>query len=227
MIDFDTILYQVSVWIIPVVTAITLHEAAHGWVAWRLGDDTARRMGRVTFNPFSHIDKIGTIILPAFLLLVKSPFLFGYAKPVPVNFDALGSPKRDMVLVAAAGPAMNIVMAFVAVLSAHLLVFVDGEARLWLLDNIENALLINVLLAVFNMLPLPPLDGGKVVTGLLPLPMAIKFARLERYGLALVFALFLLPPLIGREIGFDLNPVAWVLEPVMEVVFMILLQFAP
>jgi Zn-dependent protease len=150
-------LYTASTWVLPVLIAITLHEAAHGFVAYRLGDDTAYRMGRVTFNPLKHIDLVGTILVPAILLLLRSPVLFGYAKPVPVNFGALRHPRRDMVLVALAGPTSNIAGRFAA-LRPSLLICRRGCAVV--ARNLRNALLINVVLAVFNMLPLPPSMAG-------------------------------------------------------------------
>ncbi len=215
-IDLDDLLYRISVWLLPVVTAITLHEAAHGWVAWKLGDDTARRAGRVTFNPLAHIDRFGTILLPGLLLLVKAPFLFGYAKPVPVDFRRLRRPRRDMVWVAAAGPGVNLAMAFAAALLMHLAPVLPDAAALWVSHNLGNALVINVVLAVFNMLPLPPLDGGRVVTGLLPAGLARPYSRIERYGLPIVIALIALPPLIGAEIGRDLSVLRWILLPPVE-----------
>src|SRR5665648_243776 len=142
--QFDVILYTASTWVLPVLLAITLHEAAHGFVAHRLGDDTAYRLGRVTLNPLKHIDLFGTIVLPGFLLLARSPFLFGYAKPVPVNFRALRNPRSGMVLVAAAGPAMNIGLAIVAALSFHLIVYLPVIAAQWTALNLKNAIVINV-----------------------------------------------------------------------------------
>ena len=166
--DASTLIYKVSIWVLPAVTAITLHEAAHGWVAWKLGDDTARRMGRVSFNPAKHIDLFGTLVLPGLLLMMKAPFLFGYAKPVPVNFARLRQPKRDMIWVAAAGPGINLVMAYLAALLLYVTILVPDIARPWLFQNFKNALLLNIVLAVFNLLPLPPLDGGRIVMGSCP-----------------------------------------------------------
>ncbi len=214
---FD-VLYTASVWVLPVVIAVTFHEAAHGWVADRLGDDTARRMGRVTFNPFRHVDRFGTIILPGLLLLIHSPFVFGYAKPVPVNFARLHQPKRDMVWVALAGPATNIALAVAAGLLFHLTPLFSPALGRWIADNLERALIINVVLAVFNMLPIPPLDGGRVLTGLLPRPLAYRFARIERYGMLILILLLFVAPLVGAQLGVDMNVLSWVLGPPVNVV---------
>ena len=167
-------IYLVTIWAIPVIVAITFHEAAHGFVAHLLGDDTAWRLGRVSFNPAKHIDPFGTILLPGMLLLFHAPFLFGYAKPVPVNFRALRSPRRDMVLVAAAGPVMNIALALVAALAFHIVGYLPGTSAEWSADNLKNAVILNVVLAVFNLFPVPPLDGGRILVGILPKPAAME-----------------------------------------------------
>ncbi len=152
MVSTET-LYLISVWLLPVLIAITFHEAAHAFVARFLGDHTASRLGRVSLNPIRHIDPIGTILLPGLLLLAKSPFLFGYAKPVPVNFRALRNPRIGMVMVAAAGPAMNISLAIVAALGFYLISYLPITVAQWAAANLKNALVINVILAVFNMFP--------------------------------------------------------------------------
>lgn len=206
--QYVSTIFYATTWIIPVIVAITFHEAAHAFAARRLGDDTASRLGRVSLNPIRHIDPFGTILLPAMLLLVRSPFLFGYAKPVPVNFKALGRPRRDMVLVAAAGPAMNLVLAIVAALSLHLVDYVPTDAALWVRLNLWNALNLNVVLAMFNLLPLPPLDGGRIAVGVLPNVLAVPLARLEPYGMLILIALLMLLPLLGDSLGVDLN-VVW------------------
>jgi len=198
-------IYLVTIWAIPVIVAITFHEAAHGFVAHLLGDDTASRLGRVSFNPAKHIDLFGTILLPGILLLLRAPFLFGYAKPVPVNFQKLRSPRRDMMLVAAAGPAMNIVLAVLAALAFHLVDYLPVTAARWLADNLRDALILNVVLAVFNLFPLPPLDGGRILVGILPKAIAAGVAQLEPYGLAILIGLLIILPMLGAQLGVDLS----------------------
>lgn len=216
-------LYDISIWVIPLVIAITFHEAAHGFVAHRLGDNTAWQLGRVSFNPLKHIDPFGTVVLPAILLLSHSPFLFGYAKPVPVNFRNLNHPRLDMVWVALAGPATNIFLALLAALAFHALPFAPAGAAQWIADNLKNALIINVVLAIFNMLPIPPLDGGRVAVGLLPNVLAYPLSRLEPYGMLILIGMLILLPLAGSQFGLNLDVISAILRATTGYVIRLLL----
>jgi len=193
--DIDAIVRGISIWALPVVLAVVLHEVAHGWVAFKLGDDTAHWMGRLTLNPLKHIDPFGTVLIPLMLIISGSPFLFGYAKPVPVDFRKLRNPKRDMIWVALAGPVTNLLLALASTL---LLVLAVGmpQSMIWVAEPLammcQASIIINLVLFIFNLLPLPPLDGGRVAVGLLPGPMAYHLARLEPYGFLIIVGLLLL-----------------------------------
>jgi Zn-dependent protease len=201
MPDLQTLI----IWVIPVLLAITLHEAAHGWTASKFGDHTARMMGRVTPNPVKQIDPVGTIIVPLALLIMSTGFIFGWAKPVPINFNALRSPKSGMIWVALAGPGANLIMAigwlFVAILSVNINMPV-------ILKMAGAGIFINLLLAVFNLLPIPPLDGSRVISALLPNPLAYKYNQLERYGFVILIGLmfvggfsYIVWPIVGLALS--------------------------
>ena len=189
---------QLSLWAVPILAAVVLHELAHGYVAFRLGDPTAARLGRLTLNPFAHVDLFGTVLLPLILLFTGAPFLFGYAKPVPVNFLNLRNPRRGMVLVALAGPGMNLLLAGLSALAFRSLLSLHMPDNELLTSNLavialmaKYSVAINVSLAVFNLLPLPPLDGGRAATGLLPRLPALALARLEPYGMLILLMLLM------------------------------------
>lgn len=212
MTDFGSVVQSISVMAIPVVFAVTLHEVAHGYVAHLKGDDTAKILGRLTLNPIAHIDIFGTVILPI-LFYTMTGFLFAYAKPVPVNFQNLANPKRDMVIVAAAGPMTNVVLAILSSLALNGLGLLSpgslglfhanlagnsaaspGVALLPLMYMFYFSIVLNVILAIINLIPIPPADGGRIVVGILPEPASSSYASIETYGmLILVFILFMNP----------------------------------
>ena len=208
----DTI-YAIATWLVPLIIAIVFHEVAHGLVARHFGDTTAERKGRLSLNPIKHIDPVGTLILPMILAIAHAP-IFGWAKPVPVRSDRMRNPRRDMILVALAGPGTNILLAMVAtaILAAGLAIG-GGDpmtAGGFITSNALNFLLINIFLAVFNLIPLPPFDGGHVVEGLLPRPLAARFHRLGRYSLPILFLLLLVLPMLSPEaniVGKAVTPI--------------------
>ena len=206
--NISDLIQTVLIYALPVIFAITLHEAAHGYAAQRLGDNTAAMMGRVTLNPFVHIDPLGTIVLPLLLYFSTSgAFLFGYAKPVPVRFDLLRHPKRDMVWVALAGPASNLVQALLWGVLLYALA-ASGVSERFFLEMCKAGMLTNVVMFAFNLFPLPPLDGGRIVVGLLPWRQAVMFSRVEPWGFFIVMAL-----VITGVIS------AWWMQPLMGVTF--------
>ncbi|MCD1644940.1 site-2 protease family protein [Aurantimonas coralicida] len=207
--DAIELIFTVTTWIVPILSAITLHEAAHAYSAWRLGDDTAFRLGRVTFNPTRHIDPFGTIIVPGLLLVTGAPFLFGWAKPVPVATSRLGNPRRDMALVAFAGPLMNVALAVVSALLLRAVPLFPEAAAPWIVQTLYQSILLNLVLAIFNMLPLPPLDGSRILASLLPSALARHYARLDRFGFLILIGIIFLLPMLGRQVGFDLNVFRW------------------
>jgi Zn-dependent protease len=212
----DNIVWQIAAWLIPLILAITLHEVSHGYAAWALGDQTARRLGRLTLNPIRHVDPVGTVALPMVLAIAHLP-IFGWAKPVPVETSGMRQPRVDMALVAMAGPASNLALGLTAAFAIKLFSVWQGDAlgngiALFIADNLANFLSINVFLAIFNMIPLPPFDGGHVVAGVLPEALAEPFARLGRYGfLIMVFLLVILP-----SIAPGANVIAQVIGPVAD-----------
>ncbi|MDH3979796.1 MAG: site-2 protease family protein [Gammaproteobacteria bacterium] len=205
-----SLVQKISIWVVPVLLAITVHEVTHGWVASRLGDKTALMLGRLTLNPLKHVDPVGTILIPGMLLLLQSGFIFGYAKPVPVDWRNLHHPKRDMAIVAIAGPLSNLAMGVCWALLIRVGAML-GEAGTALLYMGIAGIFINTILMVLNLLPLPPLDGGRVLTGLLPGPLAYKFSRIEPYGFFI---------LIGLLVTGVLGLILW---PLMGLVLAVLL----
>jgi Zn-dependent protease len=200
----EELIRQIAIWALPVLAAIVFHEIAHGWVAYRLGDPTAAKLGRLTLNPLAHIDLFGSILVPLMLIVANSPFVFGYAKPVPVNYANLRNPKRDMIWVAAAGPVTNLLLALVCtILWRSLITLTGGESARVLSPSYattfltpivlmaQTGILINISLAVFNAFPLPPLDGGRVLIGLLPEGLSRTVARIEPFGFVILIILLM------------------------------------
>jgi len=212
----DNLLFQVASWLIPLVFAIVLHEVAHGWVASAFGDPTARRKGRLSLNPIRHVDPVGTLALPLLLAVSGAP-VFGWAKPVPVVARRLRNPRLHMMLVALAGPGMNLLLAVIAAFALALLRWAapgDSIGLVFLDLNLANFILINIFLAVFNLLPIPPFDGGHVVEGLLPRPLAARYRRLRPLGFPLLFVLLVLLPWMAPEA----NIVGWIVVPPVQAI---------
>jgi Zn-dependent protease len=200
---------EATTWVLPIVFAVTFHEAAHGFVARMFGDDTALRAGRVTFNPLRHVDPFGTVLIPA-ILLVTSGFMFGYAKPVPVNFGRLKPIRLGMVAVAFAGPGTNILLALLSALMLYGIGLAPDAGQRWLALNLYHSIQLNAVLCVFNLLPIPPLDGGRVAVGLLPRRLGWALSRIEPYGLLIIMGLFLLTYVSARS-GLGLNILGWLI----------------
>jgi len=213
-------LHEATTWVLPVIFAVTFHEAAHGFVAYRFGDDTAARAGRMTLNPLSHVDPFGTVLLPA-MLFMASGFLFGYAKPVPVNFGRLNHPRRDMVWVALAGPAMNVVLAIISSLLFYGIDWIPSGGTQWAAANLVHSIQLNAVLCVFNMLPFPPLDGGRVAVGILPRFLARPLARVEPYGMMILMLIFVVSYL-GARSGFNL--LGWLIGVPADALIQFVLQ---
>jgi Zn-dependent protease len=209
----QNIIFEIASWLVPLVIAIVFHEVAHGLVARRLGDPTAEERGRLTLNPIKHVDPFGTVILPLLLAVSHAP-IFGWAKPVPVNYRRLRKPRRDMVLVAIAGPGMNLLLAVVGAVILGVTVMASGGAQdgvpLLIAANALNFVFINIFLGVFNLLPVPPFDGGHVVEGLLPPSLAVPFQKIGRYSLLVMMILLLVLPAVG------VNVVGAVVSPLVD-----------
>ncbi len=221
--DIAHIIQTIAIYALPVLFAITVHEAAHGYAARYFGDSTAYMLGRITLNPVKHIDPVGTVLMPLLLYVVTAgTFLFGYAKPVPVNFGRLRNPKRDMVWVALAGPGANLAMAVAWVILGYFLVAMGVQERFFI-EMTRAGLMVNVVMFAFNLFPLPPLDGGRILVGLLPMPQAMAVSRIEPWGFFIVMALvitgivgnFWLRPLMQ----FTIQVIEWILTPLRMVLF--------
>jgi len=216
----DNLLWTIATWLVPLIIAIVFHEVSHGLVANMLGDPTAKQRGRLTFNPVKHVDPFGTVLLPMVLAVTGAP-VFGWAKPVPVVSQRLRNPRYHMILVALAGPGMNLLLALVASLLFAGLVAASAQGLVWafVAQNLLNFMVINVFLAIFNLIPIPPFDGGHVIEGLLPRRLGFHYAKLRRYGFLLLIVLLLVVPMlfpnaniVERTIG---PPVNWIIRALL------------
>ena len=214
-----SMLWGIATWLIPLVIAIVFHEVSHGLVANALGDPTAKRRGRLSLNPIKHVDPFGTVLLPMVLAVSGAP-VFGWAKPVPVVSQRLRNPRYHMILVALAGPGMNLLLAVIAAILFAGVVAADPQGLVWvfIVQNLVNFMVINVFLAIFNLIPLPPFDGGHVVEGLLPRRFAVHFAKLRRFGFPLLIVLLLVVPMLFPDARIIertiIPPVNWISAPI-------------
>lgn len=196
-------IYTLTTWVIPLLLCIILHEVAHGYVALKLGDKTAWLMGRLNLDPRKHLDPVGSLLIPGLLLLSGSHMLFGWAKPVPVDFNRLKNPKRDMGLVALAGPIANVLLAIIFVLIGRLILWImplNAPMTIWLMENLKNGIGLSLVLACFNLLPILPMDGGRVVVSLLPKNLSIRYQETEKYGLFVLIGVLFILPAMGIDI---------------------------
>jgi Zn-dependent protease len=210
--NIESIIYNIAVWSLPVLFAITVHEVAHGWVANKLGDSTAKMLGRLTLNPFKHIDPIGTVVVPLAMVLLQTGFVFGWAKPVPVNMNKLNSPRKDMAIVAIAGPVSNLIMAifWVFIFKLGNSVITDPNIAKGIIAMGQAGILINLILFVFNLLPIPPLDGSRVLSGFLPKSLSDLMDKIEPYGLFIVIGLLyfgVLNSILTPALNFFMNTI--------------------
>lgn len=208
MPDLAQIAYLASIWALPILLAITFHEAAHAYAAYWLGDDLAHRNGRTSLNPLKHIDPFGTLLLPGLLLATQAGFIIGYAKPVPVLFERLRPVRLGAALVAGAGPAANVLLALIAAILTYITPILPDVVGPWFAANLQNAIIVNALLAAFNLLPVPPLDGGRILMAALPPSVAARFAPYERIGILVVLGLALIAPMLAAQAGIRFNPIA-------------------
>ena len=214
------LIYTITTWVIPLLLCVIIHEMGHGYAALKLGDETARIMRRLTLNPKEHIDPLGSLLVPGILFLIQSPVLFGWAKPVPVDYRNLRNPKRDMGIVAIAGPIANILLAVVFVLIgkwAALFFEYGSPSANWVMENVHNGVVFSLVLAAFNLIPILPLDGGRILLALLPMKYAIKYQRYEPYGMFILLGLIFLPSLIG------INVIGWFLGTLFPYLYKIVM----